>query len=336
MPEGSVSGKVAGQEVSGRCELLADKSHAQEPGAHGVLRIFVLLGLGACRAHILCHLGKRQAKLDIALELPCVDAAPALGGRLIELEEPELDRAFGKGGVEVEHMVAAVIVVVVPAVVCAVAVVPDIRKLDHRAGLSAVDLFQEPWVYRAAVASHAALVKFQRLSDQALVACHDVGKVPKALRRVPLRPDVDVDSAPSGGIAFRAGVSELPAKFLQGFDIAVGQDRGDQFTFLVFRSRNGNILLEFPLAPLAVPCAPGAVPVAAGGVLIPACAKVGGRNLRCLLAGDVIHLYLNPYGLLFHPCDLHCCFLIHSEILRFSALRLCVSFRCTHIRSKRG
>jgi len=91
MPEGSVSGKVAGQEVSGRCELLADKSHAQEPGAHGVLRIFVLLGLGACRAHILCHLGKRQAKLDIALELPCVDAAPALGGRLIELEEPELD-----------------------------------------------------------------------------------------------------------------------------------------------------------------------------------------------------------------------------------------------------
>ena len=34
---------------------------------------------------------RSQAKLDVALKLPCVDAAPALGGRLIELEEPELD-----------------------------------------------------------------------------------------------------------------------------------------------------------------------------------------------------------------------------------------------------
>ena len=40
-----------------------------------------------------------------------------------------IDRAFGKGGVEVEHMVAAVIVMVAPAVACIVAGVPDIRKL---------------------------------------------------------------------------------------------------------------------------------------------------------------------------------------------------------------
>ena len=40
-----------------------------------------------------------------------------------------IDRAFGKGGVEVEHMVAAVVVMVVSSVACAVAVVPDVCKL---------------------------------------------------------------------------------------------------------------------------------------------------------------------------------------------------------------
>ena len=140
VPEGCVPSKVAGQEISGRCKFLADEAQAEEPGSHGVFGVFVLLGLGACGAHILCHLGKRQAKLDVALELSGVDAAPALCGRLIKLEEPKLDRPFGKGGVEVEHMVAAVVVVVVSAVVCAVAGVPDVRKLGHRAGLPAVDL----------------------------------------------------------------------------------------------------------------------------------------------------------------------------------------------------
>ena len=40
-----------------------------------------------------------------------------------------IDRAFGKSGVEVEHMVAAIVVMVVSSVACAVAVVPDVRKL---------------------------------------------------------------------------------------------------------------------------------------------------------------------------------------------------------------
>ena len=51
------------------------------------------------------------------------------------------------------------------------------------------------------------------------MACHDVGKVAQALRRVSLRPDVDVDAASSGGVALGACVSELPAKLLQGFDV---------------------------------------------------------------------------------------------------------------------
>lgn len=110
------------------------------------------------------------------------------------------------------------------------------------------------------------------------MACHDVGKVAQALRRVSLRPDVDVDTASSGGVALGACVSELPAKLLQGFDVAVGQDRGDQFAFLLVRPCDGNILLEFPLAPIRIPSRPGAVPVAAGSVLVSACAEVGGAS----------------------------------------------------------
>ncbi len=159
MPEGCISSKVAGQEISGRCELLADEAHAKEPGSHGVLGVFALLGLGACRPHILCHLAQGQAKLNVAFELSCVDAAPTLCGRLVKLEEPELDCPFGKGGVEVEHMVAAVVVMLVPAVACAVAGVPDVRKLCHRLGLSAVDLGEKVGVYRATVAAHAAAVE---------------------------------------------------------------------------------------------------------------------------------------------------------------------------------
>ena len=33
-----------------------DEAQAKEPGAHGVFGVLVLLGLGACRPHILCHL----------------------------------------------------------------------------------------------------------------------------------------------------------------------------------------------------------------------------------------------------------------------------------------
>ena len=69
-----------------------------------------------------------------------MEAAPAPVARLVELEEPELDRAFGEGCVVVEHMVAAVVVVLAPAVVCAVACVPDVREGCHRGRFLSVDL----------------------------------------------------------------------------------------------------------------------------------------------------------------------------------------------------
>ena len=91
MPECSVPGKFAGKEVPRRCEFLSNESEAEEPSPHGVFRILVLLRFRACRSHVLCHLAECEAKLNVAFQLPCMDAALALRCRLIELEKPELD-----------------------------------------------------------------------------------------------------------------------------------------------------------------------------------------------------------------------------------------------------
>ena len=91
MPEGCVSVKVAGKEISRGGELLADEAEPEEPGAHRVFGVLVLLGLGACGFDVLCKLAEREAKLNVALELPCVDAVLAAAVRGVELEKAELD-----------------------------------------------------------------------------------------------------------------------------------------------------------------------------------------------------------------------------------------------------
>ena len=53
----------------------------------------------------------------------------SIGSADVSLHKKNLYLTFGKGCVEVKHMVAAVIVVVAPAAACSVAGVPDIRKL---------------------------------------------------------------------------------------------------------------------------------------------------------------------------------------------------------------
>ena len=101
MSESGIAVKPLCKEVSCGCELLADKSEAKEPGSHCVLGVFGLLRLGACGADFLRHLGKGEAKLNVALKLSGVKPVLLAVRRCIKLEEPELDRAFGEGGVEV-------------------------------------------------------------------------------------------------------------------------------------------------------------------------------------------------------------------------------------------
>ena len=112
---------------------------------------------------------------------------------LVELEKAEFNRALCKGSVEIKHMVAAFVVMMISAVAASLCAVPDICKLRHCGGLPFVKLPQKIRVYRIAVVDHAVAVNFDRFGNQGFVACHQVRKVSQALRCVSLRSNVNVN-----------------------------------------------------------------------------------------------------------------------------------------------
>lgn len=276
--EAVVACKVLGEGFPCGCEFVPDEAHSHQPSPHGELFVFLLLLLGAGAPQVLCHLAHCEAELNVALELACVEPVLLAVGRRCELEKSELDRAFGEGSVEVEHVIAAVVVVVGSAVFAALCAVPDVRKLCHRGGLFAVELFKESRVNCSAVAVHSALVYSDCLGDQGFVACHKVCEVSEALRCVSLGSNVAVDSTSPRVITARSCLSEPSHKLLQGFDVCVVQNRCDQFALFAVGACDAHVPLEFPLAPLCIPCAPSVVAVAAGRVLVAVRAEeVGGE-----------------------------------------------------------
>ena len=219
-------------------------------------------------------------------------------------------------------MVAAFVVVRRSAVVCVLAAVPGIRKRRHGFGLFAVEFHQEILADRAAVAVHAASVEVQGACKQAFVACHNVCEVSQALRRVTIGSDVNVNSAAPCCVALCTRFPKSADKFLQGFHVLVGENRGNHFAFLAVGSRNAHVLLKLPLATLAVPCGVGAVAVAVCGVLVAASSEKVCGNLRRLGSCYAVHFNLDPYGLVHHFFNLLGGFLVHCGVLRL----LCFPF----------
>ena len=208
MSECGVAVQVAGQKLSGGCELITDKSEAEEPGSHGVFRIIDLGFLGAGGLDHQGHLAQCEAKLNVAFQFPGVKSALAFLAGVGELEASEFDGAVGEASVVVEHMVATAVVMLVSAFVT-VAIVPNIRQGIHRLGLAAVQLFKEILVDRVAVAADAVAVQAKGRNQKAFVACHNVGEVAEGLGAVLAQSDVDVDSAHMVGVAFRSCVAEV-------------------------------------------------------------------------------------------------------------------------------
>ena len=101
------------------------------------------------------------------------------------------------------------------------------------------------------------------------MACHDVGKVAQGLRCVISLSKVNMDSTSPGGVTLCSGLAESSAKLLQGFDVAVVQDRGNHFALVGIVACNAYVLLELPFASLRVPFADRAVAVAVGGIFNP-------------------------------------------------------------------
>ena len=139
----------------------------------------------------------------------------------------------------------------------------------------------------------------------------------KNLGGVAFGPDVDVDPAASGVVALGSGLAQPPYQFLQGLHVGVGEDGGDHLALFAVRPIDAHVPLELPLAALGIPGRPGVVPVAVGGVLEPPGAEELGGELGGGVAGNAVHLHLNPDGLLFHLGDLVFHFLVHGADLRF-------------------
>ena len=150
---------------------------------------------------------------------------------------------------------------------------------------------------------------------------HDVCKISECLRGMPFCTDVDVYSASPCCITLCTRMSELSYKFLQCFNIAVGKNRCHQLAFLIIRSRNADILLEFPFPSIRIPCRPCIISVSGSRVLKSSCSEEGGCDFRCLIPSDVVHLDLNSDGLFLHFLDLSCNPFVHGLYLRlFSSL----------------
>ena len=98
-------------------------------------------------------------------------------GRLVELKQPEFNCAFCKSCVIVQHMVSAVVVVLISAIICTVRRIPDVCKLCHIGGLFPVQLFDELGIDRSAISVHSALVDFQGICNQSFMARHKVGEL---------------------------------------------------------------------------------------------------------------------------------------------------------------
>ena len=273
-------------------------------------------------------LAECQAKLDVALEFSGVKAVLLVSFRVCKLEEAELDGPLCESCVEVEHVVAAAVVVCASAIV-AEGRVPNLRKLAHRGGLCSVQLSQKGGVDRFAVTAESVGVNVDCPCEEVLVARHDVGEVPQCLRRVAVCSNVDVHPAAAGGVALRARLAEASAKFLKGLDVLVAEDGRYQLRpLVVVPCDNADVPLEFPLAPLSVPCAPGEVSVPAGRVLVAARAEEFGGDPRRLPAGDAVHLDLHPDGVRLHALNQLCRGCFHLEIL-LRAFRRCI-FLASH------
>ena len=262
-------------------------------------------------------LAECQTKLNVAFQLSGVKSALASVAGVVELEKSELDRALGEGGVQVEHVVAGVVVMLVASAPGGLAVVPGVCEGCHRLGLLRVQRLEEGRADHLAVVADPAAVKGEGVGEEAFVAGHDVGEVSEGLRGVAVGPDVNVDPAAPGGVALGPGLAQPADQALQEVHVLVAEDRGDHLALFGVRPLDADVPAEFPFAVLRVPGAPGAVAVPVGGVFPAAGAEVLGGELRGVLPGDAVHLNLDPDGLVLHLVDLAFCAFVHGLDLRF-------------------
>ena len=304
--------EVLGEVFSAVLEFVPDEADPVEVCPHGELFVLDLRLLGACGTLCQCLMVEGKGENNVAPDFACVEGA---------VESSQLDRAVSvEEAVEVEEMVAAVVVVGVSRSV--VAVVPEVFDGFEVKLLFEVHLLDQFGVHLLAE-SCAFRVDLECLVKEVVLACDDVDEVPDALRCVVRSVKVNVNTA--GVVGEAARLAEFSYQTLQGFDVlAVGEDRADHLDAVVaVRSDLLSVFLalgvdaavahELPLASVCLCNFVGAVvgaDVFAGAVQVSGCGLCGG------FSGDSGELDLDSKS-----CGKHCVY-----------LSVCVCFPCgTHI-----
>ena len=184
-----------------------------------------------------------------------------------------------------------------------------------------------------AILSGAPCIDSDGSADLLFVRRHDIHKVADGLCGVVAFADVDVNPASAAWAALCACLSEQSDNLLQGFDVVVGEDRGDQFAFFCVRSVDAHIPLEFPNPALSILASPAVISVLAGGVPCSGSEVLGDLSCR-FFSGDVVHLDLNPDGLVLHGFNLLSCFIVHgmfSFVFSLFSLSVCAYYRQVRI-----
>ena len=184
-----------------------------------------------------------------------------------------------------------------------------------------------------AILSGAPCIDSDGSADLLFVRRHDIHKVADGLCGVVAFANVDVNPASAAWAALCACLSEQSDNLLQGFDVVVGEDWGDQFAFFCVRSVDAHIPLEFPNPALLVLASPAVISVLAGRV--PCSGSEVLSDLSCrFFSGDVVHLDLNPDGLVLHGFNLLSYFIVHgmfSFVFSLFSLSVCAYYRQVRI-----
>lgn len=277
-------------------EFFPDEPQPEHPAPEGVFLVVrlrlsgggFLLGQGL--------MGHRQAELDVCLDFPGVKGA---------VEKPEFHRPFGEGGVEVEPVVAAVVVMVIPAV--GGLDVPGVGKSCHGPGLLFVQFPQEVSIRLLAVSGFPEGVDLEGMVNHVFLAGHQVHQVPQGFRGELFGSHMDVD--PAGGVHHGPALSQGPHQFLQLRDVIVGKDGAHHFRPVVpggafdlaahlSLGPDAGVAHGFPCPILVIPGGVGIVGPAFIGA--PSCPEETGHQAGSLFSRNPRHFHFNPEVQCFH------------------------------------
>ncbi|TCN83986.1 hypothetical protein EDC91_11379 [Shewanella fodinae] len=213
--EGGVTWHVGHQMLAGSLELVADQAEVEQEDPEvvfGALGIEIPLAAGGGPS-IERLGGDRKAELQVGLDPPRVE------GRL---EPAELYRAPVPDVVQVDPVVAAVVVVLGLAVVVAV---PDAVELVLGAGAMLFDALDQFVTDRPGVAVEPVAADAEGVENQRLLLVDDLGQVTQVPAVEGRGVDMDVDAALAVDLA--PGAADGPDHLLQLRDVVVAEHRAD-------------------------------------------------------------------------------------------------------------